>query len=94
MSNEEMDMKKVEQRISNYLILFEGKELTRKQTIAKILRIPISEGKVCDMCDGTKESPIRGGLSGEIGCRCPNCKGTGKLPDRDIEYVIKKCQEG
>ena len=32
-----MGIKEVEQRISNYLILFEGKALTRKQTIAKII---------------------------------------------------------
>ncbi len=40
----------IEQRISHYLILFEGKELTRKQTIDKIIHIQLLEGKVCDKC--------------------------------------------
>ena len=83
----------IEQRISHYLILFEGKELTRRQTIDKIIHIPISEGKVCDMCLGTKESPVRGGLSGEFGYSCPICNGTGMIPVT-IEDAIKKCQEG
>ena len=34
-----MGIKEVELRISNYLILYEGKGLTRKQTIAKIIHI-------------------------------------------------------
>ncbi len=74
----------IEQRISNYLILFEGKALTRKQTIAKIIHIPLSEGE-CPECKGY-EPWVR--------YNCSACKGTGKLSDRDIEYAIKKCQEG
>ena len=49
----------------------EGKDFYRKKA-DEILHIQLSEGKVCDMCDGTKESPIRGGLSGEFGYSCPN----------------------
>ena len=93
MSNEEkgwlVDIKEVELRISHYLILYEGKELTRKQTIAKIIHIQLSEGKVCDECEGTKKR-----IGYVCTSPCPNCNGTGKLPDRDIEYAIKKCQEG
>ncbi len=77
----------IEQRISHYLILFEGKALTRKQTIAKIIHIQLSEGKVCDWCAGKRYIIT-------FSVTCPKCKGTGKLPDRDIEYAIKKCQEG
>ena len=68
----------IEQRISHYLILFEGKALTRKQTIAKIIHIPISEGEVCYHC--------RGGDSTKY---CPICKGTGKLPPVTVEKVIE-----
>ena len=87
-----MDMKEVERRISHYLILYEGKELTRRQTIVKILHIQLAEGKVCDDCDG------KGGWAGsneypEPLTKCEKCKGTGKLPVT-IEDVIKKCQEG
>ena len=79
-----MNIEEVEQRISHYLILYEGKGLTKKQAIAKILHIPLSEVE-CPECKGW-DLWIR--------YNCPNCKGTGKLPDRDIEYAIKKCQEG
>ena len=89
-----MDIKEVEQRISNYLVLYGGKELTKKQTIAKILHIQLSEGKVCDECGGNGKTHKMGvGIILDKGI-CPKCKGTGKLPDRDIEYAIKKCQEG
>ena len=89
-----MDMKKVEQRISHYLILYKGKELTREQTKDKILSIQLSEGKMCDECDGEGEMTQWDIQEGWEDIACPGCKGTGKLPDRDIEYAIKKCQEG
>ena len=80
-----MDIKEVELGISNYLVLFEGKGLTKKQTIAKIIHIQLSEGKVCpDCCPRITVDDYY----------CDKCDGTGKLPDRDIEYAIKKCQEG
>ncbi len=93
-----MGIKAVELRISNYLILFEGKHLTRRQTIAKILHIQLSEGNVCDECDGDgfifalpKDDPEELNLQKQ---KCPECKGSGKLLDGDIEYAIKKYQEG
>ena len=103
-----MHIKAVEQRISHYLILFEGKELTRKQTIAKILHIQLSEGKVCDECRGKKLlkhtqaslKTIAAHLKmdieeiGELWYDCLKCNGTGKLPPVTIEDAIKKGQEG
>ena len=80
-----MAIKEVEQRISNYLILFEGKELTRKQTIAKIIHIPVSEGKMCDACKG--EGTILKIPNRKF--HCPKCHGTGKLPPVTVEKVIE-----
>ncbi len=87
-----MGIKEVEQRISRCLILYEGKGNTKRQTIAKILHIPISEGEVCDWCVGYRSTFTQ--FSSDSYMDCPKCNGTGKLPDRDIEYAIKKCQEG
>ena len=91
-----MDIKAIENRISNYLILFEGKHLTRRQTMDKIIHIPISEGEVCPSCeDGYLPNDDTGEPNPPVGgIRCPICMGEGKLPGRDIEYAIKKCQEG
>ena len=89
-----MGIKEVEQRISHYLILFEGKALTRKQTIAKIIHIQLP-GKVCPKCtgDGQRRIPVEGmGVAIEEG-GCPKCHGTGKLPPVTIEDVINAtCQ--
>ena len=79
-----MDIKEVEQRISRCLILFEGKELTRRQTRAKILSIPVSEGK-CVKCDGTG----MGQFPHNCKAHCDDCKGSGLIPVT-IEDLIKK----
>ena len=67
----------------------EGCECEKYKAITNLPR-----RKVCDMCEGTKESPIRGGLSGEIGCHCPKCKGTGwEVPPVIIEDAIESTVE-
>ena len=84
MSNEEMNIEEVELKISNYLILFEGKELTRRQTISKITHIELSKGKV-------HYATFVG--SRVVVCNnpdCQNCHGSGKLPPVTIEDVIKE----
>ncbi len=94
-----MDIKEVREQIDN--ILIEGHALlipayTPGNIRDQILHIPISKGKVCPKCtgDGQRRIPVEGmGVAIEEG-GCLNCNGTGKLPDRDIEYAIKKCQEG
>ena len=93
MSNEEMNIEEVEQRISRCLILFEGKELTKKQAITKITHIPISKGEVCDECEGEGETSW--GELNTIGSDCDACKGSGwEIPPVTIEDVIKERYQG
>ena len=87
-------MKEVELKISNYLILFEGKELTRRQTIALITHIPLSGGKVCDECNGEKWVWVNHGSDGYSQDACSTCNGTGwEIPPVTIESWIEKYQE-